>query len=136
LRLTPLPSSHLVPYTTLFRSSHQLANKLANTKPIPTINSSVKENNQSAKFVICSENSKKYYNEIIRLDNKYFNILNMNDDNITTHPEVSQNTVLEQFMLRNMILTEFSFKYKILLYEASHISFWDAFCVFNIRSLL
>src|SRR5699024_12839789 len=100
------------------------------------INSSVKENNQSAKFVVCSENSKKYYNEMIGLDNKYFNILNMNDDNITTHPEVSQNTVTEQLMLINILLTDFSFLYKILLYDASHISFLDAFCVFIFRYLL
>ena len=33
----------------------------------------------------------------------------MNDDNITTHPEVSQNTVPEQLMLINSSLTDFSF---------------------------
>ena len=33
----------------------------------------------------------------------------MNDDNITTHPEVSQNTVTEQLMLINILLTDFSF---------------------------
>ena len=33
----------------------------------------------------------------------------MNDDNITTHPEVSQNTVHEQLMLINILLTDFSF---------------------------
>ncbi len=33
----------------------------------------------------------------------------MKDDNITTHPEVSQNTVPEQLMLLNILLTDFSF---------------------------
>src|SRR5699024_10112660 len=102
---------------------HQLANKLANTKPIPTINSSVKENNQSAKFVICSENSKKYYNEIIRLDNKYFNILNMNDDNINTHPEVSQNTVPEQLMLINILVFYINYYYMMHLILVFRILF-------------
>lgn len=93
----------------MYENDRRLLKDLRQDDLIPIISSNVKEKNQSTKFVICSENSKKYYNEIIRLDNEFFNILNMKDDNITTHPEVSQNTVPEQLMLLNILLTDFSF---------------------------
>lgn len=92
----------------MYANDRRLLKGLREDDLIPIINSSATERKQATKFVICSENSKKYYNEIVRLDNKYFNILNMKDDNITTHPEVSQNTVPEQLMLLNILLTDFS----------------------------
>ncbi len=92
----------------MYANDRRLLKGLREDDLIPIINSSATERKQATKFVICIENSKKYYNEIVRLDNKYFNILNMKDDNITTHPEVSQNTVPEQLMLLNILLTDFS----------------------------
>ncbi|MCT1915612.1 MULTISPECIES: accessory Sec system protein Asp2 [Staphylococcus] len=92
----------------MYANDRRLLKGLRQEDLIPTINFNSKSNKQSTKFVICSENSKTYYNEIIRLNSDFFNILNMKDDNITTHPEVSQNTVPEQLMLLNILLTDFS----------------------------
>lgn len=50
-----------------------------------------------------------YYNEIIRLKDKYFKLINVRDNKITTHPEVSQNTVPEQLMILNNLLTNFKY---------------------------
>jgi len=92
----------------MYANDRRILKDLRQDDLVPIINKNIDEKNRFPKFVICSENSKIYYNEIVRLNNEKLNILNMRDDNITTHPEVSQNTVPEQLMILNILLSNFN----------------------------
>ena len=65
----------------------------------------MKSNNRYNKFIICSENVPLYYNQSLRLNDKLMKIVNLKDDNIKTHPDVSPNSVPEQLMILNYLLS-------------------------------
>ncbi|PTI72643.1 hypothetical protein BU064_14320, partial [Staphylococcus succinus] len=69
-----------------------------------TINNNLSKKNNFIKHVICSEKVPLYYNETSRIDEKNINKINVKDKMITSHPEVSRNTVPEQLMILNFLL--------------------------------
>ncbi|MEB8124945.1 XcbB/CpsF family capsular polysaccharide biosynthesis protein [Staphylococcus succinus] len=71
---------------------------------VPTINDNLSKQNNFIKHVICSEKVPLYYNETSRIDEQNINKINMKDKMITSHPEVSRNTVPEQLMILNFLL--------------------------------
>ncbi|WP_213064225.1 accessory Sec system protein Asp2 [Acinetobacter sp. LoGeW2-3] len=71
---------------------------------VEQINKQLKVCGNSIKYIICSENVVFNYNQVMRLNNKV-NIINLKDDMITAHPEVSRNSVPEQLMYINMLFT-------------------------------
>ncbi|MEX6346803.1 accessory Sec system protein Asp2 [Staphylococcus ureilyticus] len=93
----------------MYANDRRLLKGLRKDDLVPVINENSEKLNQYKKIVICSENSRMYYNEIIRLKDKYFKLINVRDNKITTHPEVSQNTVPEQLMILNNLLTNFKY---------------------------
>ncbi|MCD8769769.1 accessory Sec system protein Asp2 [Mammaliicoccus sciuri] len=74
----------------------------------PDINSYLDKSNELKKVIICCENITLYYEQIKKIDNKKVMIINMKDDKITSHPEVSPNTVPEQLMILNNLLSGIS----------------------------
>ncbi|MEY9140798.1 hypothetical protein ABH901_001775 [Mammaliicoccus lentus] len=90
----------------IYWNNRRLLKGLRKDDVIPDINNYLKERNKYKKVIICSENIQSYYQEILRLDKSKLKILNMKDDMITSHPEVSPNTVPEQLMVLNNLLTE------------------------------
>ncbi|MBV5104388.1 XcbB/CpsF family capsular polysaccharide biosynthesis protein [Mammaliicoccus sciuri] len=75
---------------------------------VPTVNRNVLNSNNYQKIIICSENVPLYYEQSMRVNNEKIKVINMRDDNITTHPEVSPNTVPEQLMILNNLLSGIS----------------------------
>ncbi|MEJ7218456.1 accessory Sec system protein Asp2 [Staphylococcus gallinarum] len=71
---------------------------------VPLINKNLSEKSTNEKHVICSEEVPLYYNETKRLDKEKINIINIKDEKITSHPEVSRNTVPEQLTILNILL--------------------------------
>lgn len=71
---------------------------------VPDINTFAQTSNVFSKLVICSENVPLYYNQATRLNDKLIKIINLKDDNIKNHPDVSPNSVPEQLMILNYLL--------------------------------
>lgn len=95
----------------MYANDRRILGGLRKDDLVPDINSFVDDSNEFPKYIICSENVKNYYEQTIRLNGEKINILNMRDDNINTHPQVSMNTVPEQLMILNNLLSEFSIEY-------------------------
>jgi len=55
------------------------------------------------KYIICSRNVKFNYEQIQNINKDKIKIMEMVDDMITSHPEVSRNPVPEQLMILNML---------------------------------
>jgi len=72
---------------------------------VPMVNENLSESNKFQKVIICSENVKLYYEQSMRIDKDKAKVINMKDDKITSHPEVSPNTVPEQLMILNNLLS-------------------------------
>lgn len=72
---------------------------------IPDINENLNKTNEFKKFVICSENSEPYFEVTNTIDQGKVTLLNMQDDNIKTHPDVSRNSVPEQLAILNNLRT-------------------------------
>ncbi|WP_046838161.1 XcbB/CpsF family capsular polysaccharide biosynthesis protein, partial [Staphylococcus succinus] len=71
---------------------------------VPTINGNLNKQNTYDKYVICSDEVPLYYNETSRIDEQNINKINVKDKMITSHPEVSRNTVPEQLTILNLLL--------------------------------
>lgn len=84
----------------LLFNDRRMLNGLRQEDLVPNINQFLLKSNVYSKHIICSENVPLYYEQIQRL-NKKVNIMNIVDDNITQHAEVSPNSVPEQLMLIN-----------------------------------
>ncbi|MDW4213105.1 accessory Sec system protein Asp2 [Staphylococcus saprophyticus] len=91
----------------LYGNDRRLLKGLRKDDLVPDINKYVCKSNEFSKVIICSENVKIYYDEAIRINSEKIQLLNMRDDNITSHPQVSPNTVPEQLMILNLLLTDF-----------------------------
>ncbi|MBU7218822.1 accessory Sec system protein Asp2 [Staphylococcus gallinarum] len=89
----------------LYGNDRRLLKGLRKEDLVPDINNYVKSNNKYNKFIICSENVPLYYNQSLRLNDKLMKIVNLKDDNIKTHPDVSPNSVPEQLMILNYLLS-------------------------------
>lgn len=72
---------------------------------VPMVNENLSESNKFQKVIICSENVKLYYEQSMRIDKDKAKVINIKDDKITSHPEVSPNTVPEQLMILNNLLS-------------------------------
>lgn len=92
----------------LYGNDRRLLNGLRKEDLVPDINSNVSKINKFKKIVICSENVSNYYDQAIRINSNKIQLLNMPDDNIASHPQVSPNTVPEQLMILNTLLTSFT----------------------------
>lgn len=71
---------------------------------VPEINKNMAQINSKDKYLICSEKVPLYYEQDMRLDREKLKIYNKVDNLITSHPEVSRNTVPEQLMILNILL--------------------------------
>ncbi len=74
---------------------------LRNDDLVPQINQHLDDSNESTKYVICSENVELYYKETDRIDASKIYKINLADKHITSHPEVSRNSVPEQLTILN-----------------------------------
>lgn len=72
---------------------------------VPTVNENLNIANEFQKIIICSENVGLYYEQAMRINKNKAKIINMKDDKITSHPEVSPNSVPEQLMILNNLLS-------------------------------
>lgn len=72
---------------------------------VPTINENLAKSNMYDKYIICSEHVKLYYDQVLRINNKKIKKVNMIDEMITAHPEVSRNSVPEQLMILNLLFS-------------------------------
>ncbi|QRO86325.1 XcbB/CpsF family capsular polysaccharide biosynthesis protein [Mammaliicoccus vitulinus] len=72
---------------------------------VPMVNENLSVSNKFQKVIICSENVKLYYEQSMRINKDKAKVINMKDDKITSHPEVSPNTVPEQLMILNNLLS-------------------------------
>lgn len=90
----------------LYGNDRRILKDLRKEDLVPDINKNVKKSNEFNKVIICSENVEAYYEQIQRVDSHEIKILNMPDDKITSHPQVSPNTVPEQLMVLNNLLTD------------------------------
>ena len=68
---------------------------------VPQINQHLDDGNEYTKFVICSENVELYYKQTDRIDASKIYKINLADKHITSHPEVSRNSVPEQLTILN-----------------------------------
>lgn len=71
---------------------------------VPEINKNIAKINLKDKYLICSEKVPLYYEQDMRLDKEKLKIYNKVDNLITSHPEVSRNTIPEQLMILNILL--------------------------------
>ncbi|AID00578.1 hypothetical protein BE24_00205 [Staphylococcus xylosus] len=71
---------------------------------VPSIEQHLKQSNDAKKYVICCDNVKYYFDETNRIDNQLINKINLDDDMVVNHPDVSRNSVPEQLMLLNGLL--------------------------------
>ncbi|MEB7657776.1 XcbB/CpsF family capsular polysaccharide biosynthesis protein [Mammaliicoccus vitulinus] len=92
----------------LSSNNRRLLKGLRKEDVTPDINKYLEISNEHKKVVICSENISFYFEEIQRLNQNKIKIINMKDDKITSHSEVSPNTVPEQLMILNNLLSEVS----------------------------
>nr|ATZ72046.1 hypothetical protein [Mammaliicoccus lentus] len=90
----------------LYANDRRILKDLRKEDLVPDINKNVTKSNNFKKVVICSENVEIYYEQALRIDSKKIRVLNMPDDKITSHPQVSPNTVPEQLMVLNNLLTD------------------------------
>lgn len=97
----------------LYGNDRRLLKGLRKEDLVPDINNNVAKSNLFDKIIICSENVSNYYEQVLRIDSDSIRVLNMPDDMITSHPQVSPNTVPEQLMILNMLLTNFKSKKNI-----------------------
>ncbi|MDK9866990.1 MULTISPECIES: accessory Sec system protein Asp2 [Staphylococcus] len=88
----------------LYGNDRQLLKGLRKEDLVPDINTFVKKSNSFSKVAICSENVPLYYNEATRLNEHLIKLINLKDDNIKSHPDVSPNSVPEQLMILNYLL--------------------------------
>lgn len=72
---------------------------------VPTINENLSKSNKFNKYIICSEYVPSYYEHVMRIDEGKIKKINMIDNMITSHPEVSRNSVPEQLMILNMLFS-------------------------------
>ncbi|MEB6215592.1 hypothetical protein BUZ94_08420 [Mammaliicoccus sciuri] len=73
---------------------------------VPDINENLEVSNNQKKFVICSELVEKYYEYSNTLTKDKVNLINVLDDHIKYHPDISRNTVPEQFAIINNLFSE------------------------------
>lgn len=76
---------------------------------VPDINKNLNKYNTMDKYLICSEKVPLYYEQDMRLEKDKLKILNKIDNLITSHPEVSRNTIPEQLMILNTLLGGFEY---------------------------
>lgn len=74
---------------------------------VPTINENLSKSNEFNKYIICSEYVNLYYQHVLRINQEKIKKINMIDEMITAHPEVSRNSVPEQLMILNMLFSGF-----------------------------
>lgn len=74
---------------------------LRNDDLVPQINQHLDDSNEYTKYVICSENVELYYKQTDRIDASKIYKINLADKHITSHPEVSRNSVPEQLTILN-----------------------------------
>ncbi|MFV5938111.1 accessory Sec system protein Asp2 [Mammaliicoccus sciuri] len=91
----------------LYGNDRRILKDLRKEDLVPDINNNLEKSNKFQKVIICSENVEAYYEQSLRLNSDKVNIINMKDDMITAHPKVSPNTVPEQLMILNMLLSDF-----------------------------
>lgn len=72
---------------------------------VDDINNFLKESNNSKKFIICSEHVEMYYEHSIRLNQNKVKLVNMLDNHIRHHSDISRNTVPEQFAIINNLFS-------------------------------
>ena len=77
---------------------------LRNEDLVPEINKNLAIANSKEKYLICSEKVPLYYEQDMRLDKEKLKVFNKVDNLITSHPEVSRNTIPEQLMILNILL--------------------------------
>lgn len=85
----------------LEQNDRRFLKNLRNEDLVPQINEHLKESNSFTKYVICSENVELYYKQTCRIDADNINKVNLKDEHITSHPEVSRNSVPEQLTILN-----------------------------------
>ncbi|MGW8028567.1 accessory Sec system protein Asp2 [Staphylococcus xylosus] len=88
----------------LYGNDRRLLKGLRKEDLVPDINNNIELSNHYQKFVICSENVPLYYKQALRLNHELIKVINLKDDNIKTHPDVSPNSVPEQLMILNYLL--------------------------------
>ncbi|MEB8209448.1 XcbB/CpsF family capsular polysaccharide biosynthesis protein [Staphylococcus succinus] len=88
----------------LFMNDRRFLKGLRTEDVLPKINRFLAQAHNQEKFVICCENVKLYYEQVIRLDKKNINLIKLEDDNIVTHSDVSPNSVPEQLLILNYLL--------------------------------
>lgn len=71
---------------------------------VPNINNHLNLSNNQVKYLICSERVPLYFEQDQRIEQDKIKLYNKIDDFITSHPEVSRNTVPEQIMILNILL--------------------------------
>ncbi|MBO1209489.1 XcbB/CpsF family capsular polysaccharide biosynthesis protein [Mammaliicoccus sciuri] len=71
---------------------------------VPYINNYLNKSNNQVKYLICSERVPLYFQQDQRIEQDKIKLYNKIDDFITSHPEVSRNTVPEQIMILNILL--------------------------------
>ncbi|MCD8799435.1 XcbB/CpsF family capsular polysaccharide biosynthesis protein [Mammaliicoccus sciuri] len=71
---------------------------------VPYINNHLNLSNNQVKYLICSERVPLYFQQDQRIEQDKIKLYNKIDDFITSHPEVSRNTVPEQIMILNILL--------------------------------
>ncbi|OEK52092.1 hypothetical protein ASS95_11030 [Staphylococcus equorum] len=74
---------------------------------VPCINENLENSSKRKKVIICSENVPLYFAQTNRITGENISIINLKDDNIKIHPDVSRNSVPEQLMILNMLLDQF-----------------------------
>ncbi|MGW7903974.1 accessory Sec system protein Asp2 [Staphylococcus sp. mip270_02] len=88
----------------MFMNDKRFLKGLRDEDVTPKVNNYLAQSNKQEKFVICCKNVKLYYEQIMKIDNNYIKRIDLEDDNISIHSDVSPNSVPEQLMILNYLL--------------------------------
>lgn len=72
---------------------------------VEDVNNYLDESNKHQKFIICSEQVEMYYEHSINITKEKVKLINVRDSHIKYHPDISRNTVPEQFAIINNLFT-------------------------------
>lgn len=98
------PILDLTEYNELHNDQHFLKD-IREVNLVKTINESLNYCNSKEKYVIGSSQILFNFEHIDKLDKNKITLFNMTDPMITSHPEVSRNSVPEQLMILNKLLS-------------------------------
>lgn len=99
------PILHLAEYNSM--NDYHFLKGLRQEDLTQTINENLSKCENNQKYLICSSQVKFNFEQVLKINQEKIKMIDMDDDMITSHPEVSRNSVPEQIMILNMLLSGF-----------------------------